>query len=118
MAKIRTFETGATRNSLEGKLDYYGFLSPAVLRRFAQYMYKNRKQADGSLREPANWTKGIPKDAYIASLWRHVMELSLHHSGTEEADIEDVLSAIIFNASGYLYEQLQDRGAGGKRLGG
>jgi hypothetical protein len=39
--------TGATRNLDEDKLDYEGFLSPYVLRRFAAYMHEHRKTPDG-----------------------------------------------------------------------
>src|SRR5687768_4320669 len=35
---MREFETGATRNLDNGKLDYEGFLSPLVMERFAEYM--------------------------------------------------------------------------------
>ena len=40
--KIRTFETGATRDTELGKLDYEGFLSPTVLKAYAEYLNKHR----------------------------------------------------------------------------
>ena len=74
MGKVRQFKTGATRDTDEGKYDYEGFISPLVLERFAQYMHKHRKQSDGNLRASDNWQKGIPKDAYIKSAWRHFVD--------------------------------------------
>jgi hypothetical protein len=107
---VRKFETGATRDTDDGKLDYEGFLSPRVLLRFAQYMHKNRYQRDGSIRDSDNWQKGIPLPAYMKSLYRHFMELWLHHRGVIVAGqdlLEEILCAIIFNAQGYLHEILK-----------
>lgn len=110
--QIRTFESGATRNANEHKLRYEGFLSPNVLKRFAEYMHLHRKQADGKMRDPDNWQKGIPRDAYTDSLVRHVMDLWLHQRGYGDQateDIETALCAIMFNSMGYLFEVLKDK---------
>lgn len=107
---IRKFETGATRDTEQGKFDYEGFLSPLALERYAAYMHKHRVQSDGSLRESDNWQKGIPLDAYMKSGWRHFMDWFKYHRGTElPIDIEDVLCAVIFNAMGYLHEIIKKR---------
>lgn len=110
-AKMRQFDTGATRHTDEGKLDYEGFLSPLVLRRFAEYMHKNRVQADGGLRASDNWQKGIPMDAYMKSLLRHVMDTWTMHrqyivadSDDLPGDLEEALCGVLFNAMGYLHE--------------
>jgi hypothetical protein len=66
---MREFETGATRNPEEGKLDYEGFLSPLVLECYAKYMHEHRLQSDGKLRDSDNWQKGIPKEVYMKSGW-------------------------------------------------
>jgi hypothetical protein len=105
---IRTFETGATRDTDKDKLDYEGFLSPLVLQRFAQYMRKHQVQADGQVRKSDNWQKGIPKDVYMKSLLRHMMELWLCHRGNiTDISHEESLCAILFNAQGYLFELLK-----------
>jgi len=107
----RQFDTGATRDTEEGKFDYEGFLSPIVLQRFGQYMHKHRTQADGKLRDSDNWQKGMPKSAYMKSLWRHTMDLWLHyrgHSPRANEEIEEALCAILFNAMGYLFEELRE----------
>ncbi len=106
---MRQFETGATRDIDEGKFDYEGFLSPVVLERYAEYMHENRIQADGNLRDSDNWQKGIPKDAYIKSLWRHFMDLWKEHRNLDTTDgIEVALCAIMFNTMGYLHELLSE----------
>jgi hypothetical protein len=107
---MRTFDTGATRDTDEGKLCYEGFLSPLVLRRYAEYMHKNRRQPDGSVRRADNWQKGIPLTAYMDSAWRHFMAWwSLHRSAPADEDLEDALCAMLFNVSGYLHETLKSR---------
>lgn len=101
------FETGATRNESTEKLDIEGFVSPVVIRRYAQFMHRNRKLPDGTLRNSDNWQLGIPTTAYVKSLTRHVNDLQLHHDGfggLAIESLEDSLCAIIFNASGYLFE--------------
>jgi len=107
-AEIRTFETGATRDSDDGKYDYEGFLCPEVLTRYAEYMHKHRIQADGNLRASDNWQCGIPRNQYIKSAWRHFMAMWRTHRRGEETN-EDDLCALIFNISGYLHETLKDK---------
>ena len=107
---MREYDTGATRSELGGKLQYEGYLSPAVLQRFAQYMKDHQTQEDGKPRKADNWQSGIPIDDYMDSMLRHVMDTWLHHRGhygyMTEADIEDVLCALMFNVMGYLYEEI------------
>jgi hypothetical protein len=107
---MRVFNTGATRNDNNDKFDYEGFLSPFVLERYAQYLHKHRKQTDGKMRDADNWQKGIPTEAYMESLLRHVMEVWKDHRGAEcsEEEFQDSLCAIIFNAMGYLFEEIKD----------
>ena len=108
MSRYRTFESGATRDTEEGKLDYAGFLSPAVLERFAQYMHKHRMRGDGSLRDSDDWKKGMPQEVYLKSLLRHTMSVWMNMSGEGHAQesMEDALCAIIFNAQGLLHARL------------
>jgi len=121
---MREFDTGATRDEDDSKFDYEGILSPLTLRRYAEYMHKHRKQADGKVRSSDNWQKGIPFSAYMKSMWRHLVELWTEHrknviirDGEEwnwndenyDNDREDILCAIIFNASGYLHELIKEK---------
>ena len=108
---MREFDTGATRNSDEGKPDYEAYLSPLVIQRYGEYMAKHAVQADGKLRPGDNWQKGFPLSSYVKSGWRHMLDWWLLHRGYKdqaEADnIEEALCAVIFNASGYLHELLK-----------
>lgn len=106
---IRTFDTGATRDTDQGKLEYRRFLSMPAVKRYCEYMREHRKQSDGQLRDPDNWKKGIPLNVYADSLYRHVQEfaqqLELPSGAVHElAAVEETLCAIIFNAMGYLHE--------------
>lgn len=114
MSEIRKFDTGATRDTSTGKPDYCGFLSPEVLEEFGAYMHKHRLQADGTLRPANNWKKGIPREVYLESLFRHFLHLWLLHEGKEARDekgnlvtMSDTLAALMFNVMGYFYEWLK-----------
>lgn len=110
--KIRTFETGATRDVDDDKLDFEGFLCPRALRRYAEYMHLHRKQSNGTLRDSDNWQKGIPKDQYMKSLWRHFWDVWANHRGAPtKEDMETALCAMIFNGMGYLHETLKEKEA-------
>jgi hypothetical protein len=107
---MRHFNTGATRDTEAGKLDYEGFLSPLVLERFAEYMHKHRFQADGQLRDSDNWQKGMPRDVYMKSMWRHFVNVWKGHRGVaDDIDLEEALCALLFNVQGYLFEVLSRR---------
>jgi hypothetical protein len=104
---VREFPSGATRDDDQDKIDYEGFLSPLVLRRYGQYMHAHRTQVDGNRRPADNWQKGMPKAEYMKSLIRHTIGAWLTHRGGE-GDIQDLLCAVMFNAMGYLYEDLRE----------
>lgn len=107
---VRTFNSGATRNNDEDKIDFEGFLSPLVIERFGEYMHLHRKQEDGTLRGSDNWQRGIPRDAYIKSGWRHFFSWWMGHRGYKtEEDLETSLCALVFNAQGYLHELLKEK---------
>ena len=107
MSDKRTFNTGATRDTDDGKYDYEGFLSPLVLERYAEFMHGHRKMSDGSVRDSDNWQQGIPWDVYMKSMWRHFFDVWAWHRGRPIKDhIEVALCALLFNAMGYLHELL------------
>lgn len=106
---IRVFDTGALRDTEAGKLDFEGFLSPLAVEAFATFMNFNRELADGSTRDSDNWQKGIPKDAYIKSGWRHFVAWWRCHRGVGAKEgIVWALCGVLFNAQGYLHELLKD----------
>jgi len=109
---MRKFKSGSTRDTEEGKLDYEGFLSPIVLKAYAEYMNKHRLQADGNLRDSDNWQGLFGEKHYdvcIKSLLRHTMDLWLEHRGYKSRDgKKDALCGIIFNAKAYLFKMLKE----------
>jgi len=118
---MREFETGATRDKDDNKYDYEGFLSPIALERFAEYMHKHRRQADGAMRDSDNWQKGIPIEAYRKSLVRHVLQCwgawrnhDMRDDKGEPIDEEEALCAIMFNVQGLLHELAAARRCGEK----
>lgn len=110
---LRSFATGATRDTTENKPEPWGFTSALVMKRFCEYMQAHRIQADGKLRDSDNWKKGIPREVYQHSLSRHVEDLRLILEGfpgqAGEPDLETVLCAILFNVQGMLHEVIRDR---------
>ena len=116
---VRTFPTGATRDTDANKLDFEGFFSPLAMHAFAEYMHANRVQKDGTLRASDNWQKGIPLDAYMKSMWRHFFAVwstyrdAIGFEGGEYQDIQITnLCALLFNVQGMLHEmvKLRERG--------
>ncbi len=111
---MREFDTGATRNSNDNKLDHDGFNAPVCDRSYAQYMHKHRLQADGTLRASDNWRAGIPQEVYRKSMYRHMQDLRMVLDGYEVFDpdsgehveAEELLNAIEFNVKGLKYERI------------
>src|SRR6266566_3651347 len=110
---IRKFETGATRDTSTGKLDYEAFESPIVFKSYAQYLNKHRTARDGSLRDGDNWQKLFGEKHYdvcMKSMMRHMVDTWLQHRGFQgEQSLEDDLNAIIFNAKAYLFKLLTEK---------
>jgi hypothetical protein len=116
---MRSFDTGATRDTAEGKLCFDKFLSVDVLFQYAKYMSMNRLQSNGDLRDGDNWQKGIPMDAYMESGMRHLLEWwKIHRRNRPDKEenvmmrpqVIEMVSAIcgvMFNSMGYLHELLK-----------
>ena len=105
---MRTFDTGATRDTNTDKPDYEGFLSPLVIKRYGEFMMKHQKQSDGTIRASDNWQKGMPQDVYVKSGFRHFMDWWLVHRNYkfDHDRLEEALCALMFNVMGYLHEHL------------
>lgn len=101
----RTFDTGASRDTDDGKLDFEGALNPEVLHAFVVYMASHSTMTDGSTRSADNWQKGFPEDVIVKSLLRHVMDLWRLHRGAwverpedgKVVDWTDALGGAMFN---------------------
>jgi len=120
---IRKFDTGATRDTANNKLDFEGFLSPTVLDLFVEYMNKNRVQSDGSIRDSDNWQKGIPMPVYVKSGWRHFFHWWKLHRGLECRDekgnlvtMRDAIGGLLFNVMGYAHEWLKVQEAANQKI--
>ncbi|MBW2596977.1 MAG: hypothetical protein JRC93_13630 [Deltaproteobacteria bacterium] len=107
---MRTFDSGATRDSDAGKPDYEGFLSPLVIARFGEYMLKHQVQADGETRASDNWKNGFGEnhlDVCMSSLLRHVMDVWLEHEGYPSRDgMEAAINATLFNLMAYQHQRI------------
>ena len=101
----RKFATGATRSDDSTKPNYIGYLSPLVIKRFGQYMWDHQY---GGQRAADNWKKGITKQAYIESMFRHFVDIwDVHDAGGTPS--EESLCALLFNVQGFLHEQLREQ---------
>lgn len=112
---MREFETGATRDSEDGKHDPEGFFSPLAMEAFMEYMTSHRVQADGSVRDSDNWQKGMSLIVYMKSMWRHFFDVWKLHRGIPVYDKKtgraitprEALCALLFNVQGYLHETVK-----------
>jgi hypothetical protein len=102
--QIRTFETGATRDTNERKPDYRAFLSMRAIRRFGEYMNRHREQPDGTIRAADNWKLGIPVDSYLESLARHSVDFLAAIEDGRHDEAQELACALWFNVQGYLHE--------------
>lgn len=100
---ITKFNTGAIRDTQEGKLDFVETLSWTALNRYIQYM-TSKKVKYGS----GNFKKGIPIDSYERSLIRHLDKYMRNkfENGNDELD-QDHLAAMVFNIFGIMHEEEQ-----------
>jgi hypothetical protein len=99
--KKTKFDTGAVRDSQEGKPDFVETTSFTALLRYAEYMTpKGQKYGRG------NWRKGIPIENYEMSLMRHVNKYfrNKYEGGNDEPE-EDHLSAMVFNIFGIMHKE-------------
>lgn len=135
-SKNRTFDTGANRDTAEGKFEYLGAINPLCDFSFAKYMYGHTYLPDGTRRSSDNWQKGFGKEVLIHSLVRHVEDLKLLHSGYrvyeertktgvvkhilhasdrpldelnwKEITVEECCNAIRFNSEGYKLDEIKN----------
>lgn len=110
---MKNYESGATRNSDEGKPQYAKVGDPSIDKAYAEYMNSQAVQADGKVRAADNWKKGIPVADYLDSMDRHFHDVWALQIGrddiAEEKDLVTALCALKFNVDGMLYEVLKAR---------
>lgn len=69
--RLRTFETGATRDIATGKLEYSNYINPLADYNYAEYM-KGKQYIGWEYRKGNNWQKWIPDESLFESLVRHM----------------------------------------------
>ncbi len=99
--EITRFDTGAIRDSQNGKEDYTETISWKALKRYAEYMTEKKKKYGAG-----NFKKGIPIESYEKSLMRHIAKyfINKYENGDLEKD-QDHVSACIFNLLGIMHEE-------------
>ena len=99
--KVTTFDSGAIRDTQEGKEDYTETISWRAFKRYAKYMTKMASKYGSG-----NFKKGIPIDNYEKSMLRHVQKYmeNKYEGGTVETE-QDHLAAIVFNVFGIMHEE-------------
>jgi hypothetical protein len=96
--KIRVFETGAIRSDNTGR-ERFDFISPLALKELAQYL----ATTENSFAQ-VNYYKGIPEDACLESLLRHINDYQLNGKKIEAV-------ALLFNAVALVHTiALKERG--------
>lgn len=108
---IRTFDTGATRDTAAGKFEYAGYLSPLFINAFGRYMNKHQQLPDGSRRACDNWQNGMPLEVYVQSAWRHFFDFWAIARGFDVEDekgnlveMSEAIMGLVFNLQGYWHE--------------
>tara|TARA_Y100001951_G_C11283169_1_gene266772 strand:- start:785 stop:1303 length:519 start_codon:yes stop_codon:yes gene_type:complete len=90
--KLRDFGTGATR-SKDADGERYDLISPFALRRLAVIM------AEGAgTHGPANWEKGVPLDATLNHLERHLQLWKMEQKTGKKIDHDDHMAKVIWGA--------------------
>jgi hypothetical protein len=99
--EIRTFKSGAIRDSEQGKESYVETISWTAFRRYSQYM-TGKKEKYGA----GNYKKGIDIECYEESLMRHIVKYFANkYEGENLEKNDDHLSAILFNCFGIMHEE-------------
>jgi hypothetical protein len=92
MGGLRDFGTGATR-SKDADGERYDLISPFALKRVAKIM------AEGVITHgEANWEKGIPLDATLNHLERHLQLWKMERKTGKKIDRDDHMAKVIWGA--------------------
>lgn len=98
--QLSQFESGAVRDTQEGKPNFLECMSPFAMWRYGLYMKKSADKYGGD-----NWTKGIPMESYLASLERHLLKLKMEFKYDHVMEDTGHAEAIMFNIMGFIHEQ-------------
>lgn len=111
-APIRTFDTGATRDTATGKFELAKYLSPAFINGFARYMNKHQVQSNGERRAGDNWQLGMPEETCLESLRRHEHDFwailrgwTVRDEKGAEVTLEDAAYGLVFNIQIIMHQR-------------
>jgi|TARA_R110000824_G_scaffold71409_2_gene182737 hypothetical protein len=90
--ELRDFGTGATR-SKDADAERYDLISPYALRRVATIMAEGAKTHG-----EANWEKGVPLDATLNHLERHLQLWKMEQKSGKKIDSDDHMAKVIWGA--------------------
>jgi len=93
----QTFDTGAVRDTQEGK-PRYDLIPPTALRRVAMHYANGAKKYT-----ERNWEQGMDFSRFYASMFRHMMDFAMGEN------VEDNLAAVVFNALAIMHFQDMER---------
>lgn len=112
MSDIRKFDTGATRDTADGKFEYDKYLSPQFINGFARYMNKHQTLPDGSKRAGDNWQQGFPEDVLVASAWRHFFDFwaimrnyMVYDERDNPVELGDAVYGLVFNLQAIMHQR-------------
>lgn len=108
----RTFDTGATRDSDTGKLEYSRYINPLADYSFAEYM-KSKQIIGGEYRRGDNRQKWIPTESLFDSLVRHIEIVKLlrkwHNVIEAKFRWEVMLFIDKYPEEAYWYENIDEK---------
>lgn len=97
---VTKFETGAIRDTQDGKFDIGEYISPLALARLYAHMQKNAKKYGAG-----NWRKGIPTESAKQSKRRHDWVIEMEEYGVVLEPDSDHLAGAWFNIMQRLHNE-------------
>ena len=99
--KLKTFKSGATRSE-DAEEERYDLISPFAMKRLA-VIYSEGAETHGD----ANWEKGVPLDATLNHLERHLQMWKMEMKSGEKIGEDDHMAKVAWGAFAILhYEEV------------
>ena len=99
--KLKTFKSGATRSE-DAEGERYDLISPFAMKRLAVIMAEGAKTHGN-----ANWEKGVPLDATLNHLERHLQMWKMEKKSGKKLGKDDHMAKVAWGAFAILhYEEV------------
>ena len=99
--KLKTFKSGATRSE-DAEEERYDLISPFAMKRLA-VIYSEGAETHGD----SNWEKGVPLDATLNHLERHLQMWKMEMKSGEKIGEDDHMAKVAWGAFAILhYEEV------------